>query len=80
MTTDVPDGIAEILAEVLDIDSATVRPDQPLVGLGVDSLALIEVVISVEQTFGVKIPGPEARGLATVAELTSYVEQRLATT
>ena len=77
MTTEVPQGIAGILAEVLDIDADTVRPDQVLRDLGVDMLALIEVVISVEQTFGVVIADDDARGLTTVASLTSYVEQRL---
>ncbi|HJQ05174.1 MAG TPA: acyl carrier protein [Nocardioides sp.] len=77
MTTDVPQGIAGILAEVLDIDADTVRPDQVLRDLGVDMLALIEVVVSVEQTFGVVIADDDARGLTTVAALTSYVEQRL---
>ena len=77
VTTDVPQGIAGILAEVLDIDADTVRPDQVLRDLGVDMLALIEVVVSVEQTFGVVIADDDARGLTTVAALTSYVEQRL---
>ncbi|WP_460792091.1 acyl carrier protein [Nocardioides maradonensis] len=77
MTTDVPQGITGILAEVLDIEADTVRPDQVLREIGVDMLALIEVVISVEQTFGVVIADEDARGLTTVAALTSYVEQRL---
>ncbi|GAB3866238.1 hypothetical protein GCM10028801_38250 [Nocardioides maradonensis] len=77
VTTDVPQGITGILAEVLDIEADTVRPDQVLREIGVDMLALIEVVISVEQTFGVVIADEDARGLTTVAALTSYVEQRL---
>ncbi|HWU21393.1 MAG TPA: acyl carrier protein [Nocardioides sp.] len=88
MTTDVPDGpadpladqladqLAEILAEALDIEPATVRPDQALADLGVDSLALIEVVIGVEQGLGVVIAEDDAARLTTVAELTSYVERR----
>jgi acyl carrier protein len=77
-TTDLPQRIAEILGEVVDRDPEGIEPGQSLAAdLGVDSLAMIEVVLGVEQQLGVVIADDDVAGLGTVAELTAYVGDRV---
>ncbi|MDA3846666.1 MAG: acyl carrier protein, partial [Vallitaleaceae bacterium] len=42
--------------------------------LGADSLDLFELVMSIEDTFGVKIPNEELANMKTVQDALSYVE------
>jgi acyl carrier protein len=49
--------ICGIVAEVLEIDLSEVQPDVNLyTSLGVDSLAILSVFISIKRTFGVPEP------------------------
>ena len=54
---EIEDGICAILAEVLEKPAASIRIDTPLdEGLGVDSLALIQAQVGIEERFGVVMP------------------------
>ncbi|MCL2542314.1 MAG: acyl carrier protein [Nocardioidaceae bacterium] len=69
------DVIRDIIGEVIGREADTIEPAQRLVeDLGVDSLAMIEIVIGVEQQLGVAVPDDEVAGLTTVTGLASYVE------
>ena len=61
----------------LEIDPATIQDDQPLFGegLGLDSIDALELVLGVEQTFGVKIEDEEmgAQALSSVSSLAEFV-------
>jgi len=70
---DLATRITEIVAEVLGCDVTDLGAEVPLLDLGVDSLAMIEVVIGIEQQLGTVVPDEEVVGLTTVAELASYV-------
>ena len=45
--------------------------------LGADSLAIVELVLALEEKFDVKIPDDEVDGLQTVGHAVSYITQRL---
>lgn len=45
--------------------------------LGIDSLLMVEIVILVEETLGIQIENEELRGLQTLQDLRSYLEQKL---
>ena len=54
---DIEAGVCDVLAEVLERPAGTIRPGSPLdEGLGVDSLALIQAQVSIEERFGVVMP------------------------
>ena len=61
----------------LEVDPATIQDDQPLFGegLGLDSIDALELVLGVEQTFGVKIEDEEmgAQALSSVSSLAEFV-------
>jgi acyl carrier protein len=48
--------ISNILENDFQVTRADIRPDRPLVELGLDSLALMEFVFAVEDAFHLRIP------------------------
>ena len=42
--------------------------------LGVDSLDLFELVMELEEEFGIEIPSEDLENLATVADVAKYIE------
>jgi acyl carrier protein len=75
----VVDKVRTHLADILEIDSASVSEDQSFVDdLGADSIALIELVDSLEQEFSVDLPDfyfddDELVNLKTVRDAVDYV-------
>lgn len=56
MTDEVADRIAGIIAEQALIEPEMIKPDTTPDDLGLDSLALVEVVFGIEEAFDVSIP------------------------
>lgn len=48
--------------------------------LGLDSLDTIELLFMIEEAFDLQIPDQDLQGLATVADVTAYIEQKLSGT
>ena len=76
---DITEKIIAALAEYLKRDPATIEPDHYLRDdLGLDSMAVIELLYKIEETFDLQIPDQDLVGLSTVGAVAHYVEQRLA--
>ena len=71
--------IIAALADYLKRDPKTIQPDHHLRDdLGLDSMAVIELLYKIEETFDLQIPDQDLVGLSTVAGVADYVEKRLA--
>ena len=58
-----------VLAEEFEIEEAAITPEALLTEtLGLDSLDLVDVVVLVEQNFGITLKGPDFVGVATFAD------------
>ena len=67
--------IREMIAENLNIDMDTITEEASFKeDLGVDSLDLFELVMALEEEFGVEIPTEDLEGLTTVGAVVKYVE------
>ena len=74
-------GLAEILAAVARVDPADVTPEKTFADdLGVDSLTLVEVVVAVEDRFGMLIPDDDWSRFRTVGDAIAYLERAAAIT
>ena len=74
--TDVQAEFASIVQEVADLPAADVLPDKALrADLGLDSLALVEIVVATEERFDVRIPDEDVPTLRTVGDYVAYVER-----
>ena len=73
------DKIIQALAEYLKRDACTIKAAHHLRDdLGLDSMAVIELLYKIEETFDLQIPDQDLVGLATVGSVATYVEGRLA--
>lgn len=82
--TDLKDRIKRLIVErlKLETDPAEIGDDDPLFGegLGLDSIDALELVLGLEQEFGVKIEDEEVGGeaLASVSALATFVREKTA--
>ena len=67
--------IIELLAEHLDIDPAEINENTTFGDLEVDSLDAVEIMMELEDEFGIEIKVSEAG--KSVKELVEYVDARL---
>ena len=69
--------VLEIVSAVLDIPAENITEDLELDSdLRIDSLALYEIVVEVEERFSMRISNDEADGLSTVGEAIDFVAGR----
>ena len=67
--------IQAILAEKFEISADSICAETNIVDdLGADSLDVVELIMSVEDEFGISVPDEDAAELTTVAKLIEYVE------
>ena len=68
--------IREMIAENLNIDINTITEEASFKeDLGVESLDLFELVMALEEEFGVVIPTEDLETLTTVGAVAKYVEE-----
>ena len=68
--------IAEIIAEQLGVEVSEVTPEASFVDdLGADSLDTVELVMALEEEFGIEIPDEEAEKIATVNDAIIYIKE-----
>jgi acyl carrier protein len=68
------------VADSLNLTAADIRPDQSLeADLGIDSLGMIQIGVSLEHALGFRAPGiDDALGVETVGDLVELVRAQLA--
>ena len=75
---DVFDRICQIISRQLRADTDTVDEDADVIeDLGADSLDVVEILMAVEESFGVTVPEEDVIGLRTPRELAEYIESRV---
>jgi acyl carrier protein len=63
---------------IQQIGNEKILPDSKLKDdLGIDSLDAIEIIMYVEDEFGIEIPDEEAEHMITVGDIVAYVEGEL---
>ena len=71
--------IQEITADRLGVDESDVTPDASFrEDLEADSLDLVELIMELEEQFGMEIPDEEAEKITTVEEAVDYVSENQA--
>lgn len=69
------DDVKEVIVEKLGVDADKVTPEARFVeDLGADSLETVELIMGLEDKFGVSIPDDQAETIRTVQAAVDYVE------
>ena len=70
------DKIREILADQLDANVDEMTMDTRIAeDLGADSLDVVEMLMSVEDEFGIEIPDDAIEDLKTIGNVVEYIEK-----
>ncbi len=70
--------LKEIIAAQLRIEASSIADDTDVVeDLGADSLDVVEILMVIEEEFGVTVPDEEVANLRKLSKLTPYIEERL---
>ena len=73
----VHDKISEIIVEQLGVKPEEVVPEASFVDdLGADSLDTVELVMALEEEFGIEIPDEDAEKIQTVGDAIRYIEEK----
>ena len=74
---DVFEKVKEITAEQLDIDESLVTMEASFINdLEADSLALVQLMMALEEEFDIDIPDEEAEEISTVADAVNYINSK----
>ena len=71
------DKVRKILAEQLNKDESKINAETKIVeDLGADSLDMVELLMMLEEDFGIVIPDEQAMSLKTVGDIVSLLEKQ----
>ncbi|ERT06693.1 acyl carrier protein [Lyngbya aestuarii BL J] len=70
--------VKKIAAEQLGVDESEVKPEANFVNdLGADSLDTVELVMALEEEFGIEIPDEAAEKIETVQAAVDYIDSKV---
>ena len=73
------DRVKEVVAKELEVEVKQLTPEAKFIeDLGADSLDIVELVMALEEEFGLDIPDEEADKLKTVGDAMNYLKSHAA--
>ena len=76
--SEITEKVKKIVAEQLGVKEEEIKPESSFVNdMGADSLDTVELVMALEDEFGMEIPDEEAEKIATVGDAIKYIEDKL---
>ncbi len=78
MAADTFEKVKKIVVEQLGVDEAEVLPTASFVDdLNADSLDLVELIMSLEENFGMEISDEDAEKITTVQNAVDYIDEHV---
>ncbi len=73
---DIAEKVVSIVSNQLDVEKEKVKPEASFINdLGADSLDIVELVMELEDQFGMQIPDEHAEKIRTVGEAIEYIKK-----
>ena len=68
--------IKNIIVEQLQVSDTTVTEESSFIDdLGADSLDLVELIMALEEEFGIEIPDEDAEKVVSVGDVVNYIKE-----
>lgn len=75
---DIAEQVRRIIAEQLMVDIEEVTDNASFIeDLGADSLDTVEMIMEIEDEFGIEIPDEDAEKIQTVGKAIEYIKQKV---
>ena len=74
----VAEKVKSIIAEQLGVKAEEVTPEASFIDdLGADSLDTVELVMALEEEFGIEIPDEDAEKMNTIDDILTYLSEKV---
>lgn len=71
------DELNDLIASKLSVDVSQVTPEAKFIDdLGADSLDLVELVMELEEHFGIEISDDDSQNFQTVSDVAAYIKSK----
>ena len=74
---DVLEKIRQIVAEQLNVDAASITPETRFEALNADSLDVVEVIMALEDEFGIAIPDEAAEQIKNIGAAAEFITENI---
>ena len=75
---DIAGEMKQVVAEQLGVKIEEIKPEASFTDdLGADSLDAVELIMALEEKFGIEIPDEDAEKLKTVNDAIRYIEEKV---
>ncbi len=64
------------LVDEFEIEEDLLKPEATWKDIGIDSLDFVDIVVIVDNTFGIKLKGEDMADVKTLADFYSFIESR----
>ncbi|WP_169764701.1 acyl carrier protein [Campylobacter mucosalis] len=70
------EDVRDVVVEQLSVEPDAVKLESKIIeDLGADSLDVVELVMALEEKFGIEIPDGEAEKLISISDVVAYIEK-----
>lgn len=74
----VEDTVKDIVVKIVHCDREILKPEATFQDMKADSLDMVQVLVALEDEFGIEIPDEDAQKFKNFGDFVSYVEARVA--
>ena len=75
---EIENKVREIVCQQLDVDAGQIKMETSFVDdLGADSLAVVELVLALEEAFEIDIPDEDTETLSTFKDVVTYISSKV---
>lgn len=76
----IAEKVIDVITEQLDVTREECVPETSFIDdLGADSLDLVELIMAMEETFGIEISDDELGKIRTIQDVVDYIEKKAKT-
>lgn len=76
---DIEQKVSKIVEELLGLKQESYTPNDKFVDLGADSLDAVELIMAVEDAFGIEVTDEEAQALTNTNAVVELIRRKLTT-